>query len=117
MGRFISFCKEHKKLMLALLFVVYFSLSYLVLRLLDTTCIFIYLFDIPCPGCGMTRALLSLLKFDIKSAFLYNPAIFFMPYIAYYIFGNPKAKWHKYILIITAIVLVSGWIFKLIALK
>jgi len=116
MERILSFCKNHKKIMLALLFVIYFTLSYLVLHLLDTTCIFIYLFNIPCPGCGMTRALLFLLKLDFKSAFMHNPTIFFMPYIAYYIFGNPKAKWHKYTLIATGVVLIVSWIFKLIAM-
>ncbi len=113
MERLLSFCKKHKKMMLVFLFAVYFTLSYLVLNLLNTTCIFIYLFDIPCPGCGMTRALLSILKLDFKSAFIYNPTIFFMPYIVYYIFGNPKAKWHKYILIFIGVVLIVSWIFKL----
>ena len=116
MDKIFSFCQKHRKISLALLFAVYFTLSYFVLDLLNTTCIFIYLFDIPCPGCGMTRALLSLLKLDFKSALLYNPTIFFMPYIVYYIFGNPKAKWHKYILIFIAIVLVFSWILKLFTL-
>ena len=113
MNKVIEFCKKHKKIALAFLFIVYFSISYIILDLLNTTCIFIYLFNVPCPGCGMTRAFLSLLKLDFKSAFIYNPTIFLMPYIVYYIFGNPKAKWHKYILIFIGLVLITSWIFKL----
>ena len=116
MTKFLAFFRNHKKIALTLLLVLYFTISYLILNLLDTTCIFLYLFNIPCPGCGMTRAFLSLLKFDFKSAFIYNPTIFCMPYIVYYIFGNPKAKWHNYILIFIGIVLVVSWIFKLIAI-
>lgn len=116
MEKVISFLKNHKKISLGILFIVYFAFSYLLLDLLDTTCIFIYLFNIPCPGCGMTRAFLSLIQLDFKNAFMYNPTIFFMPYIAYYIFGNPKAKWHKYPLIITGLVFFGNWIFRLITL-
>ena len=32
-----------------------------------------FLFGIPCPLCGMTRALLSVLKGDIAGAFYYHP--------------------------------------------
>ena len=35
-------------------------------------CPFYYLFDIPCPGCGMTRACKALLRFDFQAAINYN---------------------------------------------
>lgn len=31
------------------------------------------LFGFPCPGCGVTRAVLSVLRLDLKAAFQYNP--------------------------------------------
>lgn len=37
---------------------------------------------ITCPSCGMTRAAISLLKFDFASAFNYHPLIFILPIIA-----------------------------------
>ena len=37
---------------------------------------------ITCPSCGMTRAALSLLKFDFVSAFTYHPLIFVLPIFA-----------------------------------
>lgn len=36
-------------------------------------CPFRYFFGVACPGCGMTRALLSALRFDFAAAFSYHP--------------------------------------------
>lgn len=36
-------------------------------------CPFRYFFGIACPGCGMTRALLSALRLDLAAAFAYHP--------------------------------------------
>ncbi len=35
-------------------------------------CPFYYLFHIPCPGCGMTRACKALLRLDLSTALYYN---------------------------------------------
>ena len=48
-------------------------------------CPFRFFFGVPCPGCGMTRAFLSLIKLDFSSAFNYHPLIFIMPLIALYL--------------------------------
>ncbi|HXE91743.1 MAG TPA: DUF2752 domain-containing protein [Terriglobales bacterium] len=39
-------------------------------------CLFRILSGLPCPGCGMTRALSSLLHGDGAAAFLYHPFVF-----------------------------------------
>lgn len=36
-------------------------------------CPFDYFLGIPCPGCGMTRAFLALLRLDFEEAFYYHP--------------------------------------------
>ena len=41
--------------------------------MLDIGCIFKKLSGLSCPGCGMTRAWLSLFKGDIGKAFYYHP--------------------------------------------
>ena len=43
-------------------------------------CIFFNIFGIPCITCGITRAYMSLLKLDIKSAFFYHPLFFMVPF-------------------------------------
>jgi hypothetical protein len=42
-------------------------------------CLFRRILGIPCPGCGMTRAYLSLLRLDITSAFFYHPLFLCVP--------------------------------------
>lgn len=44
-------------------------------------CPFLYFFGIPCPGCGMTRALIAAARLDFKAAFYYHP-LFFVVIIA-----------------------------------
>lgn len=43
---------------------------------LEYSCIIKNISGIPCPGCGMTRAGHSLLKFDFSNALYYNAMIF-----------------------------------------
>jgi len=44
-------------------------------------CPFKALTGIPCPGCGMTRALISMAKGDFHAAFGYNPFSFFLVFM------------------------------------
>jgi hypothetical protein len=44
-------------------------------------CPFKALTGIPCPGCGMTRAILSITKGDFHGAFGYNPFSFFLLFV------------------------------------
>ena len=39
---------------------------------MDIPCLFKLIFDIPCPGCGMTRAFRQILKLNFKKAMYYN---------------------------------------------
>lgn len=47
-------------------------------------CLFRIWPGIPCPGCGMTRACVSLLRLDIPAAFSYHPMVFFLPLMYLY---------------------------------
>jgi len=44
------------------------------LSIIPHVCLFHQFFGIPCPGCGITRSLLSLLVGDIHRAWILNPA-------------------------------------------
>ena len=44
-----------------------------VILLLDVGCLFRKLTGVPCPGCGMTRAHLAVLRLDFRAAFYYHP--------------------------------------------
>ena len=55
--------------------ILLFGLLFVSIAISDTIkldCIFKKLFDISCPGCGLTRSIRSLFKFDIISSFKYN---------------------------------------------
>ncbi len=42
-------------------------------------CLMRELTNVPCPACGMSRALLSLLRLDIAAAFEYHPVFWVFP--------------------------------------
>lgn len=78
-------------------------------------CIFHKITGYQCPGCGITRALFSLIQGDIKKAFSYNQLIFFLaPFIiAYfiytnyiYILGKRQSKIAQNIITITSVILI-----------
>ena len=105
---------RRKKLYLGLLLVGYFAVAYTVMHYLDITCVFKKFFGIVCPGCGMTRALVSCLKLDFFGAAKHNILIFFMPYVFLYLFFDFKHKVHHKIMIGIAILTMINWGFKLI---
>lgn len=63
--------------------VVIFGLYYGLITLIDTgtRCVYKNLFGIPCPGCGMTRSYLHLLKGEWKEAFYDHPLFILVPVI------------------------------------
>jgi hypothetical protein len=89
-----------------------------VMYIFKLPCPFVGLLHIQCAGCGMTRAYLSLLHFDIKQAFMFNPMFWSVPilYVLYLFDGKIfKAKWANNLL---SIPIYTGfmvlWIFRLI---
>ncbi|MBN2605585.1 MAG: DUF2752 domain-containing protein [Bacilli bacterium] len=61
----------------------------------ETNCIIKRTFGIPCPGCGMTRALIYLVSFDFKNAFFYHPLVFMMPFIIIvFLYQDTKLFWN-----------------------
>ena len=51
---------------------------YIILESFGVTCPIKFVTGISCAGCGMSRAWLSLLRFDIKKAFYFHP-LFWLP--------------------------------------
>lgn len=88
----------------------YFAIVAL-LVFLGRKCIFITLFDIPCPGCGMTRAYLSLFSFDFASAFRYHGMFWSMPVVYLYFLTDGKLFKNSFINKAAAILIAVGFLF------
>ncbi len=69
--------KLKKHLSLILTIVLLYGLLYVI----GIGCPIRFITGISCPGCGMTRAWLSALHLDFKSAFYYHPLFFTVPII------------------------------------
>lgn len=70
--------------------VIFLLITIYLLELINFTCIYRKLFNIYCPGCGLTRMIKSLFEFKIYQAFRYNPLFFVLliliiPYLINYL--------------------------------
>ncbi|MBQ8724634.1 MAG: DUF2752 domain-containing protein [Oscillospiraceae bacterium] len=69
---------NQKKKLWTLLIVLCIGVIYYIITQLTSfrlPCPFFTLTGLLCPGCGITRMILSLAKLDLRAAFSYNPAI------------------------------------------
>ena len=91
-----------------------------VMYIFKLPCLFKAVFGIPCPGCGMTRAYISLLHLDFLQAFNFNIMFWSVPVLVllYFLDGKLlKAKWANTLLIYLIIGgFFLGWVLKLVAL-
>jgi hypothetical protein len=101
-----------------LIFAIGVLIYVLLLRLFDSTCIILSLFGFICPGCGMTRALISVLKLDFAAALSYHPLVFLMPLvILYFLFDGRLFGKVADLTVISLMVLsfLAVWVFRLAA--
>ena len=83
------------------------GLSYMLwIRLtgLKIPCLYLMTTGLRCPGCGMTRMLLSLFRLDFTAAFSYNPVVFVLFWIwnliaLLYFFGRLRNPRFLYVLL------------------
>lgn len=89
-------------------------------------CFFLKVTGFPCPGCGGTRAVVSLFSRDIVSSFCYNPTVLFcvfayVQFMALYFtrkhithtIEHKKIHIEKYLYVLVGVVILQ-WIIKLI---
>ena len=97
------------------------SAAYLIIILLfyhfKVGCIFQTFLGIPCPGCGMTRAFFSLIRFNFIDAFKFHPMIYAMPLLYIYFWTNGKLFGKTADKIIVSVILTGfaiHWIINLV---
>ncbi len=98
------------------------ALAYLIFVLctgLGIPCVFHAITKLECPGCGVTRMLISVVKLDFVSAFWYNPFLFLTgPFLIAYLIacevkfikhGNRNmGKWQIFMYVELALALLYG---------
>jgi len=83
-------------------------------------CFYKRYFGIECPGCGMQRALLELLKGNIQQSFLLFPALFSILLMFVYLALHLRFKFKagaenlKMLFILNTIIIVFNYIYRLI---
>jgi Protein of unknown function (DUF2752) len=58
-------------------------------------CPFAAVMGFPCPGCGMTRSLLALMRGDWREAWRQHPVGFLVPPLALGLWGFAFQRWHQ----------------------
>jgi len=85
-----------------------------------TICIFDGLFGMPCPGCGLSRSFIFLIKGNIKESLNYHamliPTILFLGYSFIVLYVNKKfnIKIYYIVSIVFFLLLISYYIYRLI---
>lgn len=104
---------KKQKILIAVIYLIVVAIFYI----FDLPCVYVKLFGVYCPGCGMTRAILSALQFDFISAFKYHPMFWTMPFVLAYLTFDGKLfknkKINNIILILIAIGFLINWLIKI----
>lgn len=95
--------KQAKTVIISIIMVV---IAYGIMQYMGITCPIKYITGISCAGCGMTRAWIALLHFDVNTAFIYHP-LFFLPPVALIIFLLRKKLNKKLYYTLFAIILIA----------
>lgn len=105
--------KNKRKYLLILIYAACYAISYIT----GIGCVWQAAFHVPCPGCGFTRASLSLLCLDFKSAWEFHPmywSIFLL--VPYFIFEGEVFR-SRIInrLVISAVIIgfLGVWIYRM----
>lgn len=110
--------RKIKELKNSLLLTTVYLLLVSVFWLFDVPCLFERFLGVSCPGCGMSRAVLSALRWDLAAAFSYHPMFWSMPVLYVYFLCNGRLFPNKYldygILIAIALGFFINWLAKLV---
>lgn len=79
-----------------------------------------FLTGVSCPGCGMTRAALSLLRLDFSAAFHYHPLVFVLLPVAvtlYILTAKKLPKARRVFLLCVAFLFIAVYLYRFIFVK
>lgn len=108
--------KKNKEVLNTLSAIAAIIIVYGIFALLGIGCPIKFVTGISCMGCGMTRAWLSVLHLDLKSAFYYHPAFWLPPLvlICWYLKHKKIIKNYKFFMFTAIITFVIIYFVRLI---
>ena len=78
---------------------------------MGSICLIRGVIGVPCPSCGMSRAITEVINGDIIKAFKFHP-LFWLPFVVMF-FLILKRKYFKFILIIAITLLMTVYILRM----
>lgn len=118
-----AFCKKISSVKYKgykLLFLLLLLLGICFLYSAKIGCVWNCFLGIPCPGCGMTRALIALLHGDVKASLKYHFMLFSVPVLFLYVWLDGQLFKSKILNIAVLTAIASGffikWILSLFAI-
>lgn len=112
--------KKGKGISLIIWLILFALYCVLTTEFLGSACPVYLIFGIPCPGCGMTRAWISLFSGDIAKAFYFHPAFLAAAIIAACVILcgiKPKLKKSKVITgiyLVLCVVFLAAYIYRMV---
>lgn len=88
---------------------------YVILESFGVTCPIKYITGISCAGCGMSRAWIALLHFNIHEAFMYHPLFFLPPVVVIFMLLKSKIniKFYKIFMLTMAGAFVIVYLYRM----
>lgn len=78
-------------------------------------CPIYYITGFPCPGCGMTRASIELLRANFLKAFNFHPLIYFLPpYSMLYLYNKRKNRNVNFLIYIFIFIFIATYLIRII---
>ena len=84
---------------------------YVILESFGVTCPIKYITGISCAGCGMSRAWIALMHFNIHEAFMYHPLFFLPPVVVIVMLLKSKINIKIYKIIIFTIIIMFAIVY------
>lgn len=105
--------KKHKDFIYPVVIIVF---VYAIFHFVGIGCPIKFVTGISCLGCGMTRAWLSVLRFDFAAAFYYHPLYMLPPVAAIVYLAKSKIniKIYKIIMLTIVIAFITMYLYRLI---
>lgn len=108
--------KKYIKVKLVISILLGISILYFILKkfskITGTNCFIRGIFGIPCPSCGISRAIISFLNRDLGMAFKYHP-LFWLP-LAVLVVSIINKKYFKKLLLVSIIIFIVIYIIRML---